>query len=95
MIVVISKFHVKSEMVSSFAQAIRPMTHACRDEAHCMSHQLYQDMQNKSIWYTLGSWESPESFHEHMTSPQFQESVAKLADLLTEEPEFSFCKEVD
>jgi quinol monooxygenase YgiN len=95
MIVVISKFQVKPDMVASFKNAIKPLTNSCRNESNCVDHRLYQDMQNETTWYTLGTWSGPESFHEHMTSPRFKEAVAKITDILTAEPEFSFCQEVD
>ena len=94
MIVVITKMMVNPEMVSEFRSIWPAVADESRREADCLSYHLYQDTQNVNLWYTVGTWKDAAALHEHMTSLHVREGITKTAELLTMDPEWSFCQEV-
>ena len=94
MIVVITKLWVNPERVSEFKDIFVAVADESNKEADCLSYHLYQDMQNENLWYTLGTWKSAAALHEHMTSLHVTDGITKTAELLTMDPEWSFCQEI-
>lgn len=94
MIVVITKFWVKPDMVSEFKDAFTDVADGSRKEADCFSYQLCKDLKQENLWYTLGTWKSEEALHEHMTSLHVRNGIARTAENLDMDPEWTFCEEV-
>jgi len=94
MVKVIAKLTVKPGTNQAFVEAFEELTNESRKEAACISYNLYQDLKNENIYYTVEEWQSEEGLQQHMHSPHFKTASKNFAEALACKPELATCKEV-
>lgn len=94
MVKVIAKLTIKPGTNQIFLEAFEGLTNESRKEAACISYNLYQDLKNENVYYTVEEWQSEEGLQQHMHAPHFKAASKSFADALACKPELSTCKEV-
>jgi quinol monooxygenase YgiN len=72
-------------------QTIEAMSASMRKEKGCLSHHLYEDMEDENVLCLLEEWESQEDLENYLKSDRFAALLGAM-DLLCEGPVIKFSK---
>jgi quinol monooxygenase YgiN len=72
-------------------QTIEAMSASMRKEKGCLSHHLYEDMEDENVLCLLEEWESQEDLENYLKSDRFAVLLGAM-DLLCEGPVIKFSK---
>lgn len=94
MITIIAKITVKPGMAQVFTAGFSGLAPESRKEAGCISYNLFSDLKDGNVFYTVEEWENEEAIKKHMQSPHFLKATAGFAEIQDRETEISLCKKV-
>lgn len=79
---VIAHFAVKAEHVDEFRRrALRDLVAPTRDEAGCISYELWQHTDEPTRFAMVESWRSREDLDRHLAQPSLREALTGLLPL--------------
>ncbi len=71
MIIVKIRMNALPEKRKEVLQTLLSMTEAIRQEKGCRSYQVFQDIEDESVFCLVGEWETREDLEHHMRSDRF------------------------
>jgi len=80
---------VRPERRSDLLETMRGMLEPARVERGCLSHHLYEDVENRNAFVLLEEWATQEDLEKHISTDN-QRRLLSLMDLLREQPELRF-----
>ncbi|MBR0596841.1 putative quinol monooxygenase [Sinanaerobacter chloroacetimidivorans] len=87
MIYVVAKNYIREEKVNDFMTLAKKLVEDTNSkDAGCIRYQLYQDINNPTVFTFIEEWESMELLNRHMEADHFKEIVPQLA-AMSEKPE--------
>jgi len=87
MFVRIVKMTFKPENVTSFEKLFQVNQHKIRASEGCSLLELYQDENQKNIFFTYSYWDHPDFLEAYRTSELFKGIWAKTKVLFSEKPQ--------
>lgn len=80
MVRVVAKSKVKKGSEEQYLKLAQALADKTRVEAGCISYQLFQSINDSSIYTFIEEWADQPSLDAHMKSAHFQEIVPKLGE---------------
>lgn len=89
MIVSSTKISVIPENRKEFLQTLVSLIGRVRNEKGCVSHNVYQDVEDENAFIIIEEWETQADLDNHLRSDRFGVLLGALS-LLSETPEIRF-----
>jgi quinol monooxygenase YgiN len=86
MVKIIARISARADAAARLRQVLRDLSVATRDEAGCVSYELFQDDDNALDFITIEHWVDDAAAAAHMTTPHVAEAFARAGDLLAQPP---------
>lgn len=80
MVKVVAKSKVKKGSEEQYLKLAQALADKTRAEEGCITYQLFQDINDSSIYTFIEEWTDQKSLDTHMKSEHFQEIVPKLGE---------------
>jgi len=80
---------VPPERRNDLLETLRGMLEPARVERGCLSYRLYEDVEDRNIFFLLEEWKTQNDLERHISTDNFHRLMA-LMDLLSEQPELQF-----
>jgi (4S)-4-hydroxy-5-phosphonooxypentane-2,3-dione isomerase len=87
MLIRIVKMSFHPENIGQFLNHFDSVKEKIRQSSGNQFLELYQDQNNKNIFFTYSFWESPEHLEAYRVSDLFQDVWAKTKPLFNDKPE--------
>ncbi len=87
MLKIIAKCDVKDSDRAKFLQNATQLVNKSRDDAGCISYELFHDLEKKSIYFFIEEWKSDVHAKYHEESEHFKIYFANILETLNEEVE--------
>lgn len=94
MIKVVAKNFVREDKLPETLKLYEELVEASRQEAGCISYDLFQDEQDATILTMLETWESKEDLENHMKTEHFTRIVPQLRGWRTQPSEMNLYHQV-
>lgn len=65
MIKVTAKCTIKKDRVEAFKTVIKQIVDGAREEEGCIAYDLFQDLNDETIFFLIESWENAETLEAH------------------------------
>ena len=89
MIITTLRMLVRPERRKDLLETLRGMLEPARVERGCLSYRLYEDIEDRNIFFLLEEWKTQNDLERHISTDNFHRLMA-LMDLLSEQPELQF-----
>ena len=89
MIITTLRMIVPPERRNDLLETLRGMLEPARVERGCLSYRLYEDVEDRNIFFLLEEWKTQNDLERHISTDNFHRLMA-LMDLLSEQPELRF-----
>ena len=84
---VLARITVKPEAAASAGEILMKLVTQSRQEAGCVSYELYQQAASPHVFQTVEEWRDKASADAHMTTPHVGAAIAAAAPLFAAPPE--------
>ena len=91
MVIVIVKMNVLPVKFLELKQTLLALSGPTREEKGCLSHSVFQDIENEDSFMLVGHWESLKDLDDHMGSDRFAVLIGTRS-LLSCPPEITINK---
>jgi quinol monooxygenase YgiN len=79
---VVVKIASRADVVADIAAIVLALAAKSREEKGCVSYEVLQDMNERTIFVLVEEWESLAALDAHNRTPHFHEAVVKAGPLL-------------
>lgn len=85
MIKVVAKNFIAKDNLAQCIELVQELAQASRQDAGCISYEMYQDTTDETIMTMIETWESEGDLQAHINSPHFKKLVPIINTLATKE----------
>ena len=89
MIKVTAKYFIKKESIEDFKTYTSRLIDETRKEDGCLAYELYQDINDETVFSFIEEWKDMESLGNHIDSKHFKEIFPKIENLCLKEMELN------
>jgi quinol monooxygenase YgiN len=94
MLYVIAKITAKQEQILEVKKSLEKLKSEAVNEEGCHAYEVYEDIEQKNIFFTQEKWESKEFLNKHITRKTFSDFVEKSKTVLIKPIEVNFLSQV-
>lgn len=87
MLKIIAKCEIKDSERTIFVQNATQLVNKSREDAGCISYELFHDLENKDIYFFVEEWKSDVHAKYHSETEHFKTYFGNIAKTLASEPE--------
>lgn len=91
-ITVIAQIRAKDGMEEKVKQELVGLVGPTRSEKGCITYELHQSVENKSLFMFYENWLSKKDLDEHLHAPHMKAHMPKARDLFAESPKITLWK---
>ncbi|MEG2018427.1 MAG: putative quinol monooxygenase [Clostridium sp.] len=81
MVKVVAKCTVKAECIDEYIKISKELVEETQKEEGCIFYSLHQDVNDKSVFACIETWESQEALDAHLQSAHIKRIVPKLRQM--------------
>jgi len=90
MIKVTAKCFIKKESIEDFKTYTSKLIDETRKEEGCLAYELYQEVNDETVFSFIEEWKDMESLGRHIDSKHCKEIFPKMEKLYSKEMEVNF-----
>jgi quinol monooxygenase YgiN len=83
-ITVVAKIRAKEESTETVKSELLKLVEPTRKEAGCIEYQLYQDIEEPSVFVFYENWESAAELEKHKNTDHYKSYTATIAGIIKE-----------
>lgn len=89
MLKIVAKCDVKDEKRTDFVQSATELIDKSREDAGCISYELFHDFENPNIYFFIEEWKTPALAEQHSKTEHFVKYVPIIQGCLNGKFEIS------
>lgn len=89
MIKITAKCFIKKEFIGDFKTYASKLIEESRKEEGCLGYELYQDINNETVFSFIEEWKNAEFLNGHIESEHCKETFPKMEKLYLKEMELN------
>jgi quinol monooxygenase YgiN len=89
MIKVVAKNFIAKDKISECIDLVKELAQESRQDAGCISYEMYQDTADETLMTMIETWESEADLQAHLHSPHFKRLVPLIGALAVKETEMN------
>ena len=89
MLKIVAKCDVKDEKRTEFVQNATQLIDKSREDAGCISYELFHDVEKPNFYFFIEEWKSPELAKKHSMTEHFVKFMPIIATCLNSKVEIS------
>ena len=94
MIKVVAKHFIAKDKIGVCLELATELAQALRQDAGCISYEMYQDIKDETVLTMIETWENEEALQAHIEAPHFKRLVPQIAALATGETDMNIYHKV-
>jgi len=90
MIKVAAKCFIQKDSIEEFKKHSSKLIDETRKEEGCLAYELYQDINDETVFSFIEEWKDMESLNRHIDSKHWKDIFPKMEKLYLKEMELNF-----